>query len=65
MDNYMEICVKNIESEIVTQYDCFMIETAQKPQRAILVSVCSANMTMERTNEYLSELAFLLETAGG
>ena len=42
-----------------------MIETAQKPQRAILVSVCSANMTMERTNEYLSELAFLLETAGG
>ena len=42
-----------------------MIETAQKPQRAILVSVCSANMTMERANEYLSELAFLLETAGG
>ena len=42
-----------------------MIETAQKPQKAILVSVCSANMTMERTNEYLSELAFLLETAGG
>lgn len=42
-----------------------MIETAAKPDRAILVSVCTQNQTMERTQEYLNELAFLLETAGG
>ena len=35
------------------------------PERAVLVSVCSSNMTMERTEEYLIELAFLLDTAGG
>ncbi len=35
------------------------------PERAILVSVCPAGQTMERTEEYLAELAFLLETAGG
>ena len=35
------------------------------PERAVLVSVCSSNMTMERTEEYLNELAFLLDTAGG
>ncbi|MBO7227598.1 MAG: GTPase HflX [Bacteroidales bacterium] len=42
-----------------------MIETKKMPERAVLVSVCSSNMTMERTEEYLSELAFLLDTAGG
>lgn len=36
-----------------------------EPEKAILVSVCVAGQTMERTEEYLSELAFLLETAGG
>ena len=35
------------------------------PERAILVSVCPTGQTMERTEEYLAELAFLLETAGG
>ena len=35
------------------------------PERAILVSVCDAKTTMERTEECLKELAFLLETAGG
>ena len=35
------------------------------PEKAILVSVCPAGQTMERTEEYLDELAFLLETAGG
>lgn len=35
------------------------------PERAILVSVCDARTTMERAEEYLKELAFLLETAGG
>lgn len=41
------------------------METKKMPERAVLVSVCSSNMTMERTEEYLSELAFLLDTAGG
>ncbi|MBQ6956780.1 MAG: GTPase HflX [Bacteroidales bacterium] len=35
------------------------------PERAILVSVCDSRTTMERTEECLDELAFLLETAGG
>jgi len=35
------------------------------PEKAILVSVCPTGQTMERTEEYLDELAFLLETAGG
>ena len=39
--------------------------TDVEPEKAILVSVCSAGQTMERTEEYLAELAFLLETAGG
>lgn len=39
--------------------------TAAVPEKAILVSVCPSNSTMERTEEYLNELAFLLETAGG
>lgn len=39
--------------------------TDVEPEKAILVSVCAGNTTMERTEEYLNELAFLLETAGG
>ena len=35
------------------------------PEKAILVSVCHSKTTMERTEECLNELAFLLETAGG
>ena len=34
-------------------------------EKAILVSVCSGGTTMERTQECLNELAFLLDTAGG
>ena len=36
-----------------------------EPEKAILVSVCPSGQTMERTEEYLAELAFLLDTAGG
>lgn len=36
-----------------------------EPERAILISVCDSKTTMERTEECLKELAFLLETAGG
>lgn len=39
--------------------------TDVQPERAILVSVCDSCTTMERTEECLDELAFLLETAGG
>lgn len=39
--------------------------TAVEPETAILVSVCDSKSTMERTEECLDELAFLLETAGG
>lgn len=39
--------------------------TDEVPEKAILVNVCAGNTTMERTEEYLNELAFLLETAGG
>ena len=35
------------------------------PETAILVSVCASGTSMERTEEYLNELEFLLETAGG
>lgn len=35
------------------------------PEKALLVAVCPSGQTMERTEDYLAELAFLLETAGG
>ncbi len=35
------------------------------PEKAILVSVCANGTTMERAEECLNELEFLLETAGG
>lgn len=40
-------------------------DNAPEAEKAILVSVCSSKSTIERTEEYLNELAFLLETAGG
>ncbi len=39
--------------------------TAEVPEKAILVSVCSGHDTVEHAEECLDELAFLLETAGG
>ena len=35
------------------------------PERAVLIAVASKQQGRERTDEYLDELAFLLETAGG
>ena len=35
------------------------------PERAVLIAVASKQQSRERTEEYLDELAFLLETAGG
>lgn len=34
-------------------------------EKAVLLSVCTSNNTLERVMEYLEELAFLVETAGG
>lgn len=42
-----------------------MVSTEVVPEKAILVAVCDSRTTMERTEECLNELAFLLETAGG
>ena len=42
-----------------------MFSTDIVPEKAILVSVCDSKTSMERTEECLNELAFLLETAGG
>lgn len=39
--------------------------TAPIVEKAILVAICPAGQSMERTEEYLDELAFLLRTAGG
>jgi GTP-binding protein HflX len=35
------------------------------PERAVLIAVSTREQSRERTNEYLDELSFLLETAGG
>ena len=35
------------------------------PERAVLIAAATREQSRERTEEYLDELAFLLETAGG
>ena len=40
-------------------------DTAVKQERAILVGVVTPGEKEEQTKEYLDELAFLVETAGG
>ncbi|WP_026897613.1 GTPase HflX [Daejeonella oryzae] len=40
-------------------------DTAIKPERAILVGIITPGETEEQTKEYLDELKFLVETAGG
>lgn len=40
-------------------------DTALKPERAVLVGVVRPGETPEETKEYLDELAFLVDTAGG
>ena len=42
-----------------------MIDHEQKQERAVLVAVSTQGQNRERTEEYLDELEFLLETAGG
>ncbi|SHG70453.1 GTPase HflX [Pedobacter caeni] len=40
-------------------------DTALKPERAVLVGVIRPGETQEETKEFLDELAFLVDTAGG
>ena len=42
-----------------------MIEHEKKQERAVLVAVSTYEQNREKTEEYLDELEFLLETAGG
>ena len=43
----------------------YMIDHEKKQERAVLVAVSTYEQNRERTEEYLDELEFLLETAGG
>lgn len=56
---------ENLPSKRPTPQERNTFSTEAQPEKAILVSVCAGNTTIERTEEYLNELAFLLETAGG
>ncbi|HEY0896836.1 MAG TPA: GTPase HflX, partial [Sphingobacteriaceae bacterium] len=40
-------------------------DTAIQPEKAVLVGIVSPGQTDEETREYLDELAFLVDTAGG
>ncbi|MDD2529804.1 MAG: GTPase HflX [Bacteroidales bacterium] len=42
-----------------------MIETTHMPDRAVMVGVSTPNNSFEKTQEYLEELSFLIDTAGG
>ncbi len=42
-----------------------MINTEQKKETAVLIGIATRSQDMERTREYLNELAFLVDTAGG
>lgn len=42
-----------------------MIETRQDPDRAVMVGISTYESPIEKTQEYLDELAFLIETSGG
>lgn len=42
-----------------------MIDTSPLKERALLVGIATRNQDLDRTHEYLNELAFLVETAGG
>lgn len=49
----------------LTSQQCNTFSTEVVSETAILVAVCSQGTTMERSEECLNELEFLLETAGG
>ncbi len=56
---------ENLPTKRPTPQQRNTFSTKTEAEKAILVSVCDGNTSMERTEVYLNELAFLLETAGG
>ena len=56
---------ENQQGRRLTPQERNTFSTEVVPEKAILVSVCANGTTMERTQECLAELAFLLDTAGG
>ena len=42
-----------------------MLDTSPVTETAVLVGVATKHQDIERTMEYLEELAFLVDTAGG
>lgn len=42
-----------------------MIDTSITPDNVVMVAVSTPNCSVEKTQEYLDELAFLIDTAGG
>ena len=42
-----------------------MIDTSITPDNVVMVAVSTPNCSIEKTQEYLDELAFLIDTAGG
>ena len=56
---------EQLQKKRLTPQERNTFSTDVVPEKAILVAVCPSGQTIERTEEYLAELAFLLETAGG
>lgn len=56
---------ENLRSKGMTPQERNTFSTAPVAEKAILVSVCAGDTPMATTEEYLDELEFLLETAGG
>ena len=62
---------QTIESQSQSQSQSQMIMNEKfvvyekKQETAVLIAVCTQTQNRERTEEYLDELAFLIETAGG
>lgn len=57
--------VENLPSKRMTPQERNTFSTAPVAEKGILVSVCAGDTPMATTEEYLDELEFLLETAGG
>lgn len=56
---------ENLPSKRMTPQERNTFSTAPVAEKAVLVSVCAGDTPMATTEEYLDELEFLLETAGG
>lgn len=64
-DNIGQWEAEGIKTKRPTPQERNTFSTELIPEKAILVAVCPQGVALERVEEYLNELAFLLETAGG